>query len=230
MVESTIGFGILRLDGDQVLTGCHIKSQVTIAADLIGEDLAVDSLTTATGNKGQVGVSNCTDERAVKKCDEGTTSPEGSGSAKKCTSGGGNTCAAGTFLNKETEECAACPFGFYSATEGAVECFRCAEGTFAGQKNAKQCTDCPSDWFTTNTGQANCTRCGDGRVTNAQGLQVSCSICFPGKYEEMGANTRSCTQCPSGAFANVGQQITDRCATFTTGTEAPVRSQQLFYT
>ena len=102
-------------------------------------------------------------------------------------------CPAGTY----GENCAKCPVGSYSSTEGAESCKGCPAGyssktgiTGATSQEAA-CEICPQGTYKTNIGAGSCTACPTG-YTPISGVTGASSVAQ--------ACTRSCVPCSSTSY------------------------------
>ena len=111
-------------------------------------------------------------ENTCKNCGSAVASGFGPGFGNK---GVGNTgCVGvppGSFVNasKATVKCSKgfyckggsqgrvpCDKGTYASNDGSVECFTCAPGKFAEQKESQTCESCPKGWLQRDEGGSQC--------------------------------------------------------------------------
>lgn len=152
-------------------------------------------------------------------CASGLVAPSGSDICRQCP--------AGKWTNIGPDvpgraECVACPFGQFSAVEGAMgpvseACEPCPVGRFASVQGSSACTGCGVGRYSDVTGATSdvCIDCAAGRFRNStegRGDVASCDVCPSGRVSMPGA--RLCELCPVGkglADESESGPMTDAC-------------------
>ena len=132
------------------------------------------------------------------------------------STGGCDTCSAGTYSSSGASACANCDGGKYSASDGASACSACSLGHYSSG-GASSCTSCGAGTYGITAGASACTNCNGGQYSAASGSS-SCSSCGTGQYATGGAS--SCVSCAAGTYASAtGSSSCTTCASGTSSSE-----------
>ena len=153
-------------------------------------------------------------QTSCSSCELGKYSGDGAVGCTPCEPGevpAGQACTPcepGEFASFGSEECSACPKGFFTSNDKSGYCEPCAEGTFttdhisctkcpAGKVSGvaqEECQDCERGKFAEGEGNTGCTFCDDDKVlqgstTRSEGsTSVRDCLCEPGELD-LGSKT-----------------------------------------
>ena len=123
-------------------------------------------------------------------------------------------CPPGTYSKKNNIGCYTCSEGYYTNTEGSIECNKCPEGELS-YLNRTGCYKCKKGYYSPK-GTEICIKCDDGKYsdityateckkcpsgTYSSNDRINCIQCLEGSYSNEGSG--SCTQCEKGTFINI---------------------------
>jgi hypothetical protein len=140
-------------------------------------------------------------------CSEGTFSTlQGATSGESC-----DVCRAGQFSWQGAVECLKCAPGSYQSGLGMYDCTLCAEGKYSTVTSAvlfSECRDCNFGSFSL-SGQSSCLNCSVGSYQARSGAS-ECVFCSAGKYSDV-IGTLECKQCSAGSYSKLNVSACTTC-------------------